>query len=80
MKERLAESNSHQYVVPATNLYLPRYDAEPTGDKRIQLELVRLCVLRLWSQCRSMALFRTEYYQQDEPRILQSHSMRRLAT
>ena len=26
----------------ATNLYLPRYDTEPTGDKRIQLELVRL--------------------------------------
>lgn len=38
----LAKSNSHLYVVMATNLYLPRYDAEPTGDKRIQLELVRL--------------------------------------
>jgi hypothetical protein len=37
----LAKSNSHRYVVLATNLYLPRYDAEPTADKRIQLELVR---------------------------------------
>jgi hypothetical protein len=29
-------------VVLATNLYLLRYYTEPTGDKRIQLELVRL--------------------------------------
>ena len=36
-----AKSNSHLSVVLATNLYLPRYDAEPTGDKRIRLELVR---------------------------------------
>ena len=37
------ERYSHLYVVLATNLYLPRYNTELTGDKRIQLELVRLC-------------------------------------
>ena len=42
VKPGLAKSNSHLYVVSATNPYSPGYDAEPTGDKRIQLKLVRL--------------------------------------
>jgi len=36
-----AKSNSYLWVVLAANLFLPRDDTEPTGDKRIQLELAR---------------------------------------
>ncbi|MAD82656.1 MAG: hypothetical protein CL912_06815 [Deltaproteobacteria bacterium] len=48
-KVRLAKSNSHLSVVLAINLYLPRYDVKPTGNKRIRLELVRWwCSVEAW--------------------------------
>ena len=48
-KVRLAKSNSHLFVVLAINLYLPRYNAKQTGNKRIRLELVRWwCSVEVW--------------------------------
>lgn len=61
-----AKSNSHLSVVLATNLYLPRYDAEPTGDKRIRLELVRWwCGVEAPLAMPCSVLSRTEDYQQN---------------